>query len=91
MTRLETQLVRLKSAAEKVHEMTGAYYISSDEGEPVVAMVQASNFAMLPGAVQVKSTPRDSEEFPSHKLLTIKGVTFEALFETQPETKKDGE
>ena len=91
MTRLETQLVRLKSAAEKVHEITGAFYISSDEDSPVKVMLQPPKFAMLPGAVEVKSTPRDSDEFPSHKLLTIKGVRFECLLETQPETKKDGE
>jgi len=91
MTRLETQLVRLKSAAEKVHEMTGAFYISSNEGKPINVMIQPSEFAMLQGAGEVKSVPRDSDEFPSHKLLTIKGVRFECLLETQPETKKDGE
>jgi len=91
MTRLETQLVRLKSAAEKVQAMTGAYFISGGGGDPVKVILQPPKFAMLPGAAEVKSVPRDSDEFPSHKLLTIKGVRFECLLHEQPETQKDGE
>ena len=91
MTRLETQLVRLKSAAEKVQAMTGAYFISGGGGNPVKVMLSPSEFAMLPGAIEIKSIFRDSDKYPLEKRLTIKGVVFQTLIHEQPETQKDGE
>ena len=91
MTRLETQLVKLKSAVEKIYEMTDMYSVTVGYGKEITVLLLPDKFAMLPGAAKVKAESRVSDCFHSHKRLTIQDVTFEALLEAEVEDTKDGE